>query len=215
MRSYDITDLDQHELYAGIEDCDGAAKIRITFTDPDTGETKRDPYEVSVVIGVSISGVVTSYDPKKSVTLQLVSDGKVMYTVNIAASEYGSGAVRQSFEFTNVLSGKYDMVISKPTHITYTICGITVSDEDIDLTASEKEYSNITLAAGDVNGDGGVNESDVIVIRYNTNINRFTDEAQHPSADVNGDGSINESDVIVVRLRSHINRNQSHCRFDY
>jgi len=107
------------------------------------------------------------------------------------------------------------MVITKAGHLTYTITAIDVSSEDIDLTKSEKEYSNITLIAGDVNGDGSVTEGDVMMIRYSTNMNRIISQAANPTADLNGDGSITEGDVLIVRYKQHINKSVTNTTFVY
>ncbi len=162
----------------------------------------------------SIVGNITSYNPNNATTIQLMQDGEVKYTTTIA-SEEGSGQVTQQFTMSEIEEGIYDMVISKEGHLTYTITGINVSSEDIDLTQSEKEYSNITLIAGDVNGDGSVTEGDVMMIRYSTNMNRTVSAAANPAADLNGDGSITEGDVLIVRYRQHINKGTQNCTFGY
>ena len=113
-------------------------------------------------------------------------------------------------------AGTYDLVVTKPGHLTYTITGVKVESGNVDLTAdTSKAYSTITLLCGDVDGDGNINESDVSVIRYASNINKPVSSAANPLADVDGDGNVNESDVSIVRYAVHINKNTGHCTFVY
>ena len=113
-------------------------------------------------------------------------------------------------------SGTYDLVVTKAGHLTYTITGVVVGSGNVDLTAdTSKAYSTITLLCGDVDGDGNINESDVSVIRYASNINKPVSSAANPLADVDGDGNVNESDVSIVRYAVHINKNTGHCTYTY
>jgi len=178
-----------------------------TFTSKTFDGTKTNP-------GLSVTGTFTCQDPKTAVTIKLMQGSSVKYTYT-SDTQNGSGAFTKRFIITGIAPGTYDMEISKPGHLSYKITGITVTDKDINLIASDKAYSTITLVAGDVNRDGSVNESDVLVIRMNKNINHAVSEAQNSEADVNGDGVINESDVIVVRLRQNINHTAANCVFGY
>lgn len=175
---------------------------------------ENDSSEDSTGSTVQIHGQITSYNPNNATTIQLMQDGEVKYTTTILPEEE-SGKITQQFTMSEIEEGIYDMVIIKEGHLTYTITGIYVSSEDIDLTQSEKEYSNIALIAGDVNGDGSVTEGDVMMIRYSTNMNRTVSEAANPVADLNGDGSITEGDVLIIRYKQHINKGAQNCTFKY
>lgn len=165
--------------------------------------------------GVTVSGRVKSYNPGNAITIQLKQGAEVKYTTTIAA-ESGSGQVTQNFSFSTVAAGTYDLVVSKDGHLTYTITGVVVGSSDLDLTANSKEYiSTMTLLAGDVDGDGNINETDVSIIRYASNINKDASAAANPLTDMDGDGSVNESDVSIVRYSTHINKSTSHCTYGY
>ena len=167
------------------------------------------------VEGYSVSGQVASYNPGNATTVQLKQGDAVKYTTTIAATT-GSGQVTQSFSIEGVAAGTYDLVVTKAGHLTYTITGVVVESDNVDLTAdTSKVYSTITLLCGDVDGDGNINESDVSVIRYASNINKPVSSAANPLADVDGDGNVNESDVSIVRYAVHINKNTGHCTFVY
>ncbi len=184
----------------------------------DTNHTDSSYAEVTVPeygAGVSVSGKVKSYNPGNATTIQLMQGSVEKYKVTIAA-ESGSGQATQSFTLAGVASGTYDLVVTKPGHLTYTITGVVVGSGNVDLTAdASKVYSTITLLCGDIDGDGNINESDVSVIRYASNINKPVSSAANPLADVDGDGNVNESDVSIVRYAVHINKNTGHCTFVY
>ena len=165
--------------------------------------------------GVTVSGKVKSYNPNNATTIQLMQGSTEKYKTTIAA-DTGSGQKEQNFSFPAVAAGTYDLVVTKPGHLTYTITGVKVESGNVDLTAdASKAYSTITLLAGDVDQDGNINESDVSVIRYASNINKPVSSAANPLADVDGDGNVNESDVSIVRYAVHINKNTGHCTFVY
>ena len=175
--------------------------------------TSADHTVTAVADGVKVSGQVRSYNPGKSVTVQLKQGDTVKYETTIAKTT-GSGQVTQDFNLDTVAAGTYDLVVTKPGHLTYTIKNVKVESSDLDLTAmTEKPYSTITLLCGDINGDGSITESDVSIIRYSTNINKGTASAANPLTDVNGDGSVTESDVSIVRYSSHINKSTQNCTY--
>jgi len=168
----------------------------------------------SAASAYSISGKVTSYNPNYSTTINLLQNGEIKYST-VIQSVSASGQAAQNFVLNNVAAGKYDMEVIKAGHLKYTIKDISVVNSNIDLTQSSYDYSNITLLTGDVNGDGSITESDVVVIRYTTNINRASEIAANPQADLNGDGSITESDVLIVRYKHHINHSTKDCTYNY
>ncbi len=162
----------------------------------------------------SVKGKVKSYNPSNPITVSLVSDGEVKYTATIPAQN-GEEKYVAEFEIPDVAVGKYDLVIEKVCHIKYTVRNVTVSDSNIDLTKSSKNYNIIDLIAGDADGNGSVNPGDVMNIRFASNINHDADKAENPDADVNGDGVVNPSDVLIVRLSTNINKSASDCTYDY
>ena len=167
--------------------------------------------------GYSVSGKVASYNGKNAFTVTLYETGTTTKKGKVTVTGTGaSGQATQDFTLTGVASGTYDLVVTKAGHLTYTITGVKVESGNVDLTAdASKAYSTIALLAGDVDQDGNINESDVSVIRYASNINKPVSSAANPLADVDGDGNVNESDVSIVRYAVHINKNTGHCTFVY
>ena len=165
--------------------------------------------------GVAVSGKVTSYNPNNPTTIQLMQGGTEKYSTIIKAAT-GSGQVPQNFTLAGVLPGTYDLVVTKPAHLKYTVKNVTVGNAPLDLTKHSKAaISTITLLCGDINGDGSINEDDVSIIRYANNINKSTAVADNKLADINGDGSVNEDDVSIVRYSSHINKGVTACTYDF
>ena len=170
-------------------------------------------YDPNAVSAPSVRGAVKSYNPNNPVTVQLIEQGhhEVAYETTIDPTT-GSGQKEQNFSFPAVAAGTYDLVVTKPGHLTYTVKNVVVGDTDLDLTTlTGKAYSTITLLCGDINGDGSINEDDVSIIRYANNINKSTADADNKLADINGDGSVNEDDVSIVRYSSHINKSTQNC----
>ena len=174
-------------------------------------------YDPNAVSAPSVRGAVKSYNPNNPVTVQLIEQGhhEVAYETTIDPTT-GSGQKEQNFSFPAVAAGTYDLVVTKPGHLSYTVKNVVVGSTDLDLTTlTGKAYSTITLLCGDINGDGSINEDDVSIIRYANNINKSTADADNKLADINGDGSVNEDDVSIVRYSSHINKGVTACTYGF
>ena len=105
--------------------------------------------------------------------------------------------------------GTFDLVVTKTAHTTYTIEGIVLDSELIDLTDnSNSNISLIKLIAGDANEDGIVDEEDVTFIRGTINKSTENVDDEYKTADVDGDGCITEGDVVVVRYYNHMNKGE-------
>ena len=161
--------------------------------------------------GVSVSGMVKSYNPGNTTTIQLKQDGAEKYSTTIAADS-GSGPVAQSFSFPAVAPGTYDLVVTKKAHLTYTVTGVEVGDVPLDLTArTGKPYSTITLLCGDINGDGNINVTDLNKVRDAANFNKKVSAATNKLTDINGDGSVNVTDLNVIWDAANFNKGVTAC----
>ena len=167
---------------------------------------------------MSVSGTVKSYNPNNATTIQLMQGGEEKYSTTIAA-ESGSGQVTQDFSFSTVAAGTYDLVITKGGHLTYTVTGVVVGSSDLDLTTNSKEYiSTMTLLAGDINGDGKINNLDYAIVMNPANFNKSyssPSDVGNVLADLNGDGKINNLDYALILNPTHFNKNTGHCSTDY
>ena len=165
-------------------------KFKVDYTAPTTN--------------ISVSGTIKSYNPGNATTIQLMQGSTEKYKTTIGATT-GSSQEEQNFSFSAVAKGTYDLVVTKPGHLTYTVKGIAVEDTAIDLTAMEgKPYQTITLLCGDINGDGWINSTDLGVVLQGQNYGKQTTVAGvNGKADLNGDGWVNSTDLGIVLQGQH------------
>ena len=153
--------------------------------------------------GVSVSGMVKSYNPNNAVTIQLMQGGEEKYSTTIAA-DTGSGQVTQNFSFPTVAAGTYDLVVTKPGHLTYTVKNVVVGDGPLDLTTmTGKAYQTITLLCGDIDGNGFINSTDLGIILKGQNYGKSIATAGDKAADLDGNGFINSTDLGIVLQGQH------------
>lgn len=154
--------------------------------------------------GVSVSGTVKSYNPGNATTIQLMQGGKEQYKTTIAAAT-GSGQKEQSFTFASVAAGKYDLVVVKPGHLSYTVKGVVVGDAAIDLTEhTNAAISTIALLCGDIDGDGWIDFSDYQELLKSTNYGKQTSAVGvNKIADLDGDTWIDFSDYQILLSSQH------------
>ena len=161
-------------------------------------------YDPNAVSAPSVSGKVVSYNPGNATTIQLMQGGKEQYKTTIAATT-GSGQKEQTFSFPAVAKGTYDLVVTKPGHLTYTVKNVAVGDTAIDLTKhTNSAIRTITLLCGDINGDGWINSTDLGVVLQGQNYGKQTTVAGvNEKADLNGDGWVNSTDLGIVLQSQH------------
>ena len=167
--------------------------------------------------GVAVSGKITSYNPNNPTTVELRQGGAVKYTATTATSS-GSGQATKTFRILNVTPGRYDLVVSKPGHLSCTVKGVIVANGELDLTKhSNAAIRNITLPAGDLNGDGTINSKDLNEIWSPANyLKNVTDANVNPLADLNGDGTINSKDLnIVWKAENYLKSEVTDATVDY
>lgn len=208
-------------------DITNSFNVSYTVTDGGDAETYIDTLpEVGVLamyqtpdtstINVSVSGKVVSYNPGNTTTIQLMQNGTKMHETTIAKTT-GSGQVPQSFSFPAVAKGTYDLVVTKPGHLTYTVKNVKVEGTDLDLTKhSNAAIRNITLLAGDVNGDGLIDVGDLSTVWNGANYNKSVAAASDKAADLNGDGLVDVGDLNIVWNAAHYNKKpDTHCVVSY
>ena len=164
--------------------------------------------------GVTISGQIQSYNPKNETIIVLQQAGEEKFRTVIPA-EAGSGQQNQNFKFEAVPSGTYDLVVTKVGHLNYTIEEVIVGNENIDLTAmTGKPYQIITLLAGDLNGDGSINPTDINIIYRSENYYKKTSEVKDSFVDINGDGVINPTDINIIYQKANYYKGTKDCTFN-
>lgn len=174
-------------------------------------------YTYTKVAGVSVSGTVKSYNPGNAVTVQLIADGHTVadYKTTIAPAS-GSGPKEQNFSFDAVAAGTYDLVVTKPGHLTYTVKGVEVGDAALDLTKhSNAAISIITLLAGDLDSDKMINYMDMFVLLDTTNYDMSSDSAANKLTDIDGDGMVNYMDMFLLLDESSYGKSVEECVVNY
>ena len=162
-------------------------------------------YDPNTVSAPSVSGTVKSYNPNNPVTVQLIEQGhtEAAYETIIDATT-GNGQKEQNFSFPAVAAGTYDLVVTKPGHLSYTVKGIVVGDTPLDLKKhSNAAISTITLLCGDIDGNGFINSTDLGIILKGQNYGKSTATAGDKAADLDGNGFINSTDLGIVLQGQH------------
>ena len=170
-------------------------------------------YDPNAVSAPSVSGKVQSYNPNAAATVKLVQNGAVKYTATTATSS-GSGQAEQNFSFDTVAAGTYDLVVTKPGHLSYTVKGVVVGDGPLDLTKhSNAAISTITLLCGDIDGNGFINSTDLGIILKGQNYGKSTATAGDKAADLDGNGFINSTDLGIVLQGQHYGKSAVSVNF--
>jgi hypothetical protein len=159
--------------------------------------------------GVTVSGLLKSYNPRHETTLQLwrAGEAEAAHTCVIQEENSGSGLREQPFAFYGVEPATYTLIIRKKAHTSFTVRNIAVAGGDVDLTQDSRPAVQLmTLRCGDINGDGNINNSDLTILSRQANYNRSATAADEPLCDLNGDGLINNIDLTILWLAYNYNR---------
>ena len=164
---------------------------------------------------ISVSGTIKSYNPNNATTIQLMQGGKEKYSTTIAAAT-SSGQVAQNFSFDAVAKGTYDLVVTKPGHLTYTVKNVEVGDTDLDLTKhSNAAISMITLLCGDIVKNGYIDFADYQELLSPANYGKkTTDTGVNALVDLNGNGYIDFADYQILLSSQHYGKSAVLVSFD-
>ena len=213
---------DTGRVIYGKEEMGGQKKFDVVDTANGTVTFTTDscsPFVLARKAGVSVKGKVVSCNGNNDFTVTLYKAGSdtVVGTPLTVSGNGTVGSTEQEFTIPNVAPGTYDLVVSKPGHLKYTVKNVEVGNTDLDLTAlTDKPYSTITLLCGDLNGDGIINEDDLNIIWLPANyLKKADDSGVNALADVNGDGIINEDDLNIVWLPENYLKSTSDCEVIY
>ena len=173
------------------------------------------PFVLAHKAGVSVKGKVASYNGSHDFTVTLYQTGSnTMVGTPLTVS--GNGATEQEFTIPTVAPGTYDLVVSKPGHLKYTVKNVVVETTDLDLTAmAEKPFSTIKLLCGDVDGDGQINVTDLNKVWDAANFNKDANNATNKLTDLDGDGSVNVTDLNILWDAANFNKGMDNCTFQF
>ena len=206
-------------------------------TDPDkpsqpTAPSQPDTPDPGEPETFKITGRVSSYNSKNETVIKLykaghageesalVKDAKI--AIDTDASAKAGDSVEQVFVINGVANGEYDLVISKIAHLSYTVKGIKVDNNDVDLTAhANAAIQTITLPAGNVTTSGSegealINSDDLNFIwRPQNYLKKASDAGVESIADINGDGEINSDDLNIIWRPANYLKKLSDCIAQY
>ncbi len=161
--------------------------------------------------GVTVTGKVESYDPKKPTRIELVNtlDSSMVIAGEIPAEPKGKGKQVQEFTIFDVPPGTYSLRITKQSHLSFTKQTVTVGTEPVIITGvttgEEGDTTEVVkLICGDIDQDGYVKYSDRNTLRaskyYGKAVSSFSVEEQEKarSCDLDGDGYIKVSDQNIL-----------------
>ncbi len=173
----------------------GTTEYSVTFTPTDT--VNYESVVLSATLNIKnyiISGQVKCYDATVETTVTLYETGTntVAYTVSLTTVAE-SGEKILDFSFESVANGIYDLVVTNSRHGSYTLNGLETNEAEIILDLI------IIYLLGDVNRNGSINSTDVLLVRrYIAGLEIF-DASQQVLADVNKNGAVNSTDVLMIR----------------
>jgi len=164
-----------------------------------------DPYdneyntEIISSTGFAVQGVLHVEGISDGIAIRLLdSDGKEVSGVSFTVTPVEGTESTYQYTVTGVQAGEYDLEISKPGALSYTICGIPVVG-NMDLTENANaEISDIRMSIGDVNADGSIDLQDVAMLTSSNTYSRPYEEAENKSADVNGDRLFDLQDLAII-----------------
>lgn len=156
--------------------------------------------------GVTVSGLVKGYNSSHAPVAILyaatdATHSAALYTATIGTAAAADEQYTWTVSFANVAPGTYDLVVTKAAHLTYTVTGVVVGSTDVNLAAdTAKAYSTMSMLAGDVDGDGWINFTDLQILRSTTNYGKqISDSGINIIADLNGDEWVNFTDMQLLR----------------
>ena len=163
---------------------------------------------------ISVSGTIKSYNLNNATTIQLMQGSTEKYKTTIDPAS-GSSQMAQDFTFDAVAKGTYDLVVTKPGHLTYTVKNVEVGDTDLDLTAMEgKPYQTITLLCGDIVKNGYIDFADYQELLSPANYGKkTTDTGVNALADLNGNGYIDFADYQILLSSQHYGKSAVSVNF--
>lgn len=147
--------------------------------------------------GFTVTGKITGYNPNNAATVKLIQNGTVVKTIEVTSPD---GEATQEFVIENVSNGTYDLVVTKTSHLRYTIKNVKINGENIDL----RDTYPIVMVAGDINGDGIVGVADLGIVQNNYGKDPASStDSNVRNSDITGDGIIGITDIAIVQEKSN------------
>lgn len=168
---------------------------------------------------LGIFGSVQSYDPKKTLEITLyrydAENGEyedVPFITKRITKTAGTGKTIQDFDLSdeNLANATYMLVITKDTHLTYTLKNIKVNTSNVDLTKSDNPaVALMRLPCGDIDDDHAIRHRDLDLLNSSAIYNKPVSVADPHSrrADLDGDGYVKLSDRNILLSTDNYGKN--------
>ena len=146
--------------------------------------------EYSDTVSSGLRGQVVSFADDSNVTVSLFAEGSTepQYTTIVPAGEESGGKYTAVYEIPDVSSGSYTVQVSKKDHVT--------GEYEVTLGAEAVEQNAEIYPVGDVNQDGKVNMTDIVLlIRYQAG---WSVSMYEKAADMNADSKISMADLVLM-----------------
>ena len=146
--------------------------------------------EYSDTVSSGLRGQVVSFADDSNVTVSLFAEGSTepQYTTIVPAGEESGGKYTAIYEIPDVSSGSYTVKVSKKDHVT--------GEYEVTLGAEAVEQNAEIYPVGDVNQDGKVNMTDIVLlIRYQAG---WSVSIYEKAADMNADSKISMADLVLM-----------------
>ena len=146
--------------------------------------------EYSDTVSSGLRGQVVSFADDSNVTVSLFAEGSTepQYTTIVPAGEESGGKYTAVYEIPDVSSGSYTVKVSKKDHVT--------GEYEVTLGAEAVEQNAEIYPVGDVNQDGKVNMTDIVLlIRYQAG---WSVSIYEKAADMNADSKISMADLVLM-----------------
>jgi len=132
----------------------------------------------------TLSGKVTTNNPKVTTTIQLLQNKTVKYSTTISSTS-SSARYTQSFTISGIASGTYTLKITKPDHEVYS--------KTITINANKTLSAIKIYLIHDIDIDGDVDMDDV-----STLIETMAEDYKPSYFDLNGDSSVDVLDALYL-----------------
>ena len=160
-----------------------------TATGLKTASVNSDWAFIVVIEPTTYSGAVLYQNSSYPATIELYDSEDNPISTTITATD---GAYQLSLPTALAAPAEetYTLVVTKPGYLSYTIKNLTLTeDEDIPIV-------DIRQLAGDIDGDGVINATDLTLLL--SEFNRNPADSAYPYADIDGNGIVNATDLTYL-----------------
>ncbi len=150
----------------------------------------------------TLTGAVTGYFARDTFRVTLTRQGTPAGSFDgVRSADFLEG--EQIFKIDGIRPGKYTLTVTQIGSFTVTYKDLYIT-RDTDLrTSLNKILSSIPMLSGDLDGDGRITPSDVVLLTKQFGRVSSASAATGKSGDLNGDGIVDIMDLAIQTRRDH------------